>query len=145
MPIIPNTLPNSLRETFIQVNPADTNIGEFRANTVASGGIWRFNFMIPDDFVSLVSIELTCIPAGTNAASPYDLYSTYGAIGEAYNNNTGTSLGLTKSLTLSNIAAIDISGVFASIAAGDFCGVRIDEGAFGFATRYLGVKLRYNS
>ncbi len=142
---ITGNLTGVTKEVFFSVNPSDTNLGDFRTQSVASGGIWRFNFQVPSDFSSLVSLDIILIPANTNVAAPVDLYSDYGAIGEAYNLHS-ESLSTTWNLgTANNFYAMSVSGVFTSLAAGDFCGLQVDEGAFGFATNYLGIRLKYKT
>ena len=142
---ISGNLTGITKEVFFQVVPSDTNFGDFITQSVASGGIWRFNFRAPDDFSSLTSLEVILIPAGTNSAAPVDLYSDYGSIGEPYNQHS-ESLSTTWNLgTANNIYAMNISGVFSNLTAGDFCGIQIDEGAFGSATHYLGIRLKYKT
>jgi hypothetical protein len=73
------------------------------------------------------------------------LYSDYGAVGEIYNQHS-ENLSTTWNLgAANNFYVIDISGVFANLTAEDFCGVQIDEGAFGFSTNYLGIRLKYKT
>ncbi|MFH1325634.1 MAG: hypothetical protein ABIH49_02585 [archaeon] len=133
------------KEVFFPVDPTDTNLGNFRSRSVGSGGVWRFNFQIPSDFSSLTNLEIILIPTGTNAAAPVDLYSDCGVVGEPYNQHSET-LSTTWNLgTANNIYALDISGAFTNLSTGDFCGLQVDEGAFGFATNYLGIKLKYET
>jgi len=90
-------------------------------------------------------LDIILVPAGTNVAAPVDLTSDYGKIGELYNQHS-ESLSTTWELgTVNNFYAMNISGVFTNLTAGDFCGIQVDEGAFGFTTNYLGVKLKYKT
>lgn len=133
------------KEIFFQAVPSDANLGDFRTQSVASGAIWRFNFYAPSDFSSLKSLEVILIPAGTNTAAPVDLFYDCGSVGEAYNSNSGT-LSTTWNLSTANrIHSMNVSGVFSDLGAGDFCGIQIDEGAFGFASNYLGIRLKYET
>jgi hypothetical protein len=142
---ISGNLTGITKEVFFPIDSTDANLGDFRTKSVSSGGILRSDFQVPSDFSTLVSLEVILIPAGTNAAAPVDLYSDYGAIGEAYTQNS-ESLSTTWNLgTASNFYAMNISGVFASLEAGDFCSIMIDEGNFGFVTHYLGVRLKYKT
>lgn len=132
------------KEVFFQVDPTDTNLGDFRTRSVGSGGIWRFDFYVPSDFSSLENIEVILIPVGTNAAAPVSIFSDCGAAGEPYNQHSGT-FSTTWNLTASNIHAMNLSSALTDMGAGDFCGVQIDEGAFGSATNYLGIRLKYRT
>ncbi|MBU0958340.1 MAG: hypothetical protein KKB31_00185, partial [Nanoarchaeota archaeon] len=133
------------KEVFFPIDATDANFGDFRTKSLSSGNALRTNFQVPSDFSTLVSLEIILVPTGTNVVAPVDLYSDYGTIEEVYNQHS-ESLSTTWNLdTADNFYAMNISGVFTNLNAGDFCGIQIDEGVFGFTTHYLGIKLRYKT
>ncbi len=62
------------------------NLGDFRVRPVGSSGSHRFTFIIPDDFVSLVSLHLIGVPAAGAAQvnRDIDISSDYGGTDELY-------------------------------------------------------------
>lgn len=99
-------------------------VGDFPADRMGGSEETQFVFFIPNDFSSVTSIEVMIIPDTTETIG-YDLTSDYGAVGEVYNFNSESSLTQTLAVTINVITEIDVSGVFSSVAAGDYCGLRL--------------------
>jgi hypothetical protein len=135
----------NIKEVFSTGLLYDANLGDFETLSQASNGSGRMTFSVPDDFVSLVSVAMVAIPAGTNAAANIDLTSDYGAVGEAFNNHSESDAAITFNLVTNTMTEMDVSSVFSSLAAGDKCGLFFNHQGIGITVHYLGVKLRYRS
>jgi len=128
----------------------DTNLSGYgyRVQSIAATGAHNFGFCVPTDFVSLASLEMVVAweSGAVGAAKDIDLYSDYGAEGEAINKNSESDT--TSTYTLAGPLtweALDISSVFSAIAAGDKCGIKIDHKGIGGAGRYFAIKMVYNT
>lgn len=114
------------------------HVGAQIAANGADGGV---TFVVPSDYVSLVS--LTAIIAGISTATlNYDLRSFYGAAGEAYNNHNSSSLGATLAVVANTIYSINIASLYASLAAGDYAGFGLENNGTT-SVLFMGVLLRY--
>jgi hypothetical protein len=128
---------------------ADTvaNDGSYRVRNIGSAGAFRFDFKVPHDFSSLVSLVLVGWPE-SGAAGPgkdIDLTSEYGAVGEARNQHSESDTTSTYDLGSTDVIfELDISGVFSVLAANDYAGVLVDHNGVGGVVHYLGIRLRYN-
>ena len=142
--LVGQAIGGGVKERFIAATDYNANIGDYRARSVGSTGNQRFTFSVPLDFDSLVAIDLIGIPNGTNAAADIDISSEYAAAGQASDTHSESDTTSTYSLTSGNIDALDVSGVFSSLAAGDFCGLFVDHQGLGLTVNYLGIRLRYN-
>lgn len=103
-------------------------------------------FAVPPDFTSLVSLKLIFIvdPAVAGVNKSITLVSEYGAEGEAYNNHTETDTSLYDFTGLGDkISSIDLSVVFSSIAAGDYCGLCTTTNMIGGFLYVIGYQLEY--
>ena len=68
-----------------------------------------------------------------------------GAIGGSASSHTEANTTITYSITSGTIVALDVSSVFASLSAGDFCGINIDHNSIGSDIDYIGTRLRYTT
>lgn len=124
----------------------NSNDGNHRMRSIAASAAFNFEFAIPDDFNALVSLEMIMAPTAGAAGSgkDVDLSSTYGAIGEVTNFHAETDTSSTYDFGTSlTFAAIDVSGVFTNLAAGDICGLEWDNNGVGGATYHYYIKLVY--
>ena len=131
------------REMFFNADYG-SSFNKFRTRSLGTNGLFDFTFCIPSDFSSLVELVFVVIPIGTVATVNIDLASEYGGAGEAFNTHAETDTTSTYSFTADLMTEIDISGVFSSLAAGDYCGIEADHNAIGTTLHYLGVRLKYN-
>jgi hypothetical protein len=125
-----------------------TNDGSYRTRQVGAAGAFRFNFHVPFDFVTLVSLDLVGFPeaGATGSGKDIDLTSEYGAIGELKNNHSESDTTTTYTIPANDtLFTIDLSTVFSVLAAGDFAGVLVDHNGIGGAVDYLGIRLRYTT
>jgi hypothetical protein len=116
-----------------------------RVRAIGSTGNMGFDFAIPNDFASLVSLEVIGIPDASFSNKAIYLTSVYGAVGEAFNTHAETDNTKTFSGTGSQWTAINIASVFTALAAGDLCGVNLNHQTITTSMNYVGVRLRYNT
>lgn len=119
--------------------------GDYLTHYIASGGQSFFSFRIPADFKSLVKLVMIGIPNNTQAGGPFDLLSDYGAVGEQSDTHSESDLTGTISTTANEIMELDISSVFSAIAAGDYCGLSLNQNGITGGVHYLGILLQYSN
>lgn len=117
--------------------------GHYRVRNVGGMGMFEFSFAVPHDFTSIVALEMIVVSVAGGTLA-FDLESEYAADGEQINNHTSTIIGLTKALTANEWGTLDISTAFPSLAAGDRCGINIDQNAGAGAVDHLFIRVRYN-
>ena len=136
------------KKKFFPADP-DANIGDYRAQNVLGTGDHRFNIVVPSDFTSLVSLKLygICSVGAAGSGKDIDLDTDYAAHDEPYNQHSESDTTTTYDFTgkTDKIISIDLSGVFSSLAAGDFGGVHVDHKSIGGTISYLGVLMEYNT
>jgi len=133
---------------FFAATNYDANLGNYRVQTVGASSSQRFTFKIPQQAVTVISIQLVGIIAAGAAGSGknIDLYSDYATIGETYNTHTQSSTTATYDFTgmTNKITAIDVTSLFTAIAPDDVCGILVDHIAIGGNIYYLGIVLHYS-
>jgi hypothetical protein len=131
---------------FFNVEP-NANLGNHRVRNIAGTGGHRFEFRIPDDFLSLNSLSLICVPgSGTDGSGKdIDLHSDYFSSNEAYNNHTESDTTSTYDFTgqLNKGTELDVTAVFTNISAGDKCGLFVDHNSIGGTISYIGIEIDY--
>ena len=119
--------------------------GAYRVRTLGATAKFSFSFHIPDDFNSLIELQVFGAPnASYTGTGEIDLLSAYGKVEESVLAHTESQslTGLTG--VIDQWDALDISGVFNSITAGDNCGVEVDHvTGIGTVVNYFGVHLEY--
>lgn len=130
-------------QRWYEASNYDGNLGDYRVQQIGGTGAHRFTFDIPNGFVSLVSLVFRCVAAGTVVDVDIDLASDYALPGENFAANSETDAGSVYSFTANEIAELDISPVFSSLAAGQSCGVFVDHKGIGTTIRYLGIRMIY--
>jgi len=131
------------KEVIITAVDYATNFINYRARQIGTGGNFNFTFGIPKDFISLVSMELDCVPAITNPAANIDLASTYGNNGEPANQHIEINTLLTYPLVVNQHFTLNIATVFTQITANDRCGINVIHTALGGAIHYLFFRMVY--
>lgn len=135
-------------KSAFQRSDYNANLGKFRVRSIASSGSHRFTFIIPDDFVSLVSLHLIGVPASgaAQANRDIDIASDYGGTDELYftHSESDTSVVYDLSGATDIIKHLDISSVFTNISAGDSCGILVDHNSIGGTMNYIGIEVEYN-
>jgi len=118
-------------------------VGDHIGSSVSVNGTGNVEFRIPDDFSSIVGIDVVIIPGGTDAATDIDLNSDYAGVGELFNAHSESNTTITYNLTINQIAELDVSSVFTSVAANDMCGLELDANNVTGGFLILGLRLRY--
>lgn len=125
----------------------DANQGSHRVQTISATANSNFEFRMPSDFLSIISltVELTPSAGAAGSGKDIDLTSDYGTQGEAFNNHSETDTGTVYDFTglTDTFSEIDLSPVFTGLAANDICGVNIDHNGIGGAMDYYGIALTY--
>jgi hypothetical protein len=120
------------------------NSGDYRGKSIGSSSNGQTNFAIPDDFGSLVSLEMVGIISAQITAQNIDLASDYAGDGEDAQTHSEADAAFTVTSALANeMFFYDISSVFNSLAAGDVCGINVAHQTIGATIVYLFVKLVY--
>lgn len=123
------------------------NFGDLRTRSAATNGSIRLTFRVPGDFGSLDNFYVVGVPGSgvPGAGKDIDLFSDYGAIGEAFNQHDESDTTITFDLTgtLDEYTRLDVSSVFSSLSAEDFGGVLVDHNAIGGSIDYLGIEIHY--
>lgn len=135
------------REVFFEMPNPVSSYGNYSVQNVGSSSTIRLNFICPVDYVSLVSLELIVSPTSGAAQTSrnIDLFSSYGAVGEpsTQHSQSNTTTLYNLSGTTDRWTAISASSVFTNLAAGDMCGLQVQQLSVGGTVRYLGIRLRY--
>ena len=122
---------------------ATSQVGDYDVVNVLSNGDVSISGHFPEDFASIVQMEIIGIPGGTFTDESIELLSDYGAVGELFNTHEGTNLATLFSGTANTILQLDVASLFPAAAAGDFCGIHIDHKSIGTNIGYLGMHLQY--
>ena len=136
-------LHKTVTKFFAITSNSVTNKGSYATISVGSNGALNISFEFPEDYVSLVSLEVTGIPAGTFVNQDIDFLSQYAAGGELFNTHAQSSTTGLYSGTVDVLFDADISSLFTSAAAGDHAGIQIDHNAIGTSILYIGVNMIY--
>lgn len=134
------------KEVFFQASYAAVH-GDYNVVAVSTNGTESFTFFVPYDFTTLTSLVLVGIPSAGAAGTgkDIDLTSDYAGNGQLSTTHSESDAASTYDTgSADTIFELDVSGVFSSIAAGDYCGLKINHNAVGGAIDYLGIKMRYS-
>lgn len=101
------------------------------------------NFRVPHDFNSLTNAYMVIIPLETKANTPITLNSSYGAEGESYNNHTEADGTYTKSITDTQIALLDMTGILSGISPGDYVGAGLTPRTSNTNFDVMGLMIYY--
>lgn len=152
-PVVPPPLPtgSATKDIFSQAETNATYGGNntpvgFRVRRIGATGSFNFNFRVPHDFSAITSLILTGAPdADFGPDGIIDLASSYGANAQGVGNHSETGSLSSLSGSTDVRQEFDLSSVFTSLAANDYCGVEIDH-VSGIATtiNYWGIRLRYS-
>jgi len=114
----------------------------YAAKVLGSTNIAAMSFIAPVDFSSISEMVIVAIADTTDASHSLATRSDYGTEGEAHNLNSSNATP-TPSVTATQIFEIDVSGLFGSLAANDYCGVEVTNNETA-QIYVLGLRLKYN-
>lgn len=124
---------------------AETNGSDsgHRIRNIGAAGDFDFNFEVPPDFGSLVSLEMWgASRTADNPAAPITLTSSYG-VAPAGPQANSTVNGVTPAFVSGQLFQYDISSVFGALAANAQAAVNVDHGGIGGSVDYYGIMLGY--
>jgi len=132
-------------EKWLNATDYDSDLGDFRVQTILANDQHRFTFAIPRDAAYITGLELVVIPTGgaAGAGKSITLNSDYGQPGELYTNHSASNTATYTIPAADTIFTLSLLPVFGSVAANDQCGVEVDHNAIGGSMYYLGVRIRY--
>lgn len=109
-----------------------------------AGETGYFSFFVPQNLNAFTSVDLIIYPDATESLQ-MDVVVNAGAIGEAYNTHTTTVSNTTKSVTVDDFTAWELTALagspFANILANDFVSISITSDTT--LTRVVGLRVRY--
>lgn len=97
--------------------------------TDATSQIVAVTGKIPDDFVSLVEVDLVILAAAANGNMYHKIDWTFAANGESYTTHSGDTGWITSALVGGNLTEIAIAGALAGVAVGDYFGIAVNRDA----------------
>jgi len=97
----------------------------------------------PGNFSSITTAVMVLIPQVTQAAADLDIYTQYGAIGEAYTTNAESDTASTYNLTQWQLFGVDFSGVLAALAADDYVACVLWLGNSAHDVDVVGFHMKY--
>ncbi len=104
--------------------PYTTSVERIALVTRNSSTTFLATFVLNDNFGSFSELLMVYIPDATETIQ-YDLASSYSQAAEAANTHTETAANETAGATAAQVLETDVSGVFTSVAAGDYCGIHV--------------------
>jgi len=131
------------KEIFFNTAEGDGTIGKHQSSYISSNGAKDMEFKIPFDFTNLEELVLVCVPENTDAVTDVDISSDYCKKDEAYNAHSESNTSITFNYVEGKMNEFDITSVFSSIEAGDYCGLRWDQNGAG-GNEIIGIRLKYN-
>ena len=143
------TAPAAATKEFFALVTYGTEIGRWDKFPVAicnGDGEHAFvGFFIPADFSSITDVVGVLQPRQTHANAGIDIFSAYGADGQAYNAHSENDTASTYNITTNQIYELDLSGILSSLAAGDYVGVQfILTGGSAGDFNLMGIRFKYS-
>jgi len=101
-------------------------------------------FYVPVGFSTIVAAKIICVPTFTNVAANYDVYTNYGAVGQALATHSQNDTASTYNVTNGALFEIDIAALLTSLAAGDYVSVRLLQTGAGDNVDMIGVRFKWS-
>jgi hypothetical protein len=135
----------TILEIFTPATDYNFDHGDYRVRAVGTNAAFNFTFRVPFNYASLILLEIVAINNdATPGAQSIDLFSDYGAIGQASNFFSESDLANNPVIpAVNSILSYDISSVYSSLAPNQFCGLMIQHNAIGGRLDYLGIRAQY--
>jgi len=134
---------NAAKQIFYVAEP-DANYGNYRVQSMLSGGTQRFTVAIPCDFNTLSHIKLLFTPTSTIAGGQtVDLHSDYAKIGENYQFHSEDSLSVPINGVADSVCELDLSSVTSAIEGSDIVGIYLILNGIGTAIKVFGIEIEY--
>ena len=152
--LIRDNIPDSLNDSTSAVK--SFHVTPIRIQNVLTQGLWvgqqiesdlsaaEFMFKIPDNFSSISQVHVFGWAEFGRTAEDHTVKSSYGLVGEAFNNTTETAT-VSVTHTTDRIIEIDVSGVLASITAQDYVALTVISTGSGNTSVISGLYFEYNT
>jgi len=107
------------------------------------GDLCATEFVMPNDFHSLISVEVAWLALAVVTNMAFGCQANYGSDDQPQNTHVDSGT-ITKSTTTNDIYLTAVSGPLASVVAGDIVGFQCIRGTSGNTNAIiLGVRIRY--
>ncbi len=103
-----------------------TTFGQHPPKAIGIGGDVYYSFVVPDDFASLISIEVIGMADSTETIQ-FDVTTDFGVDGEDYFQNQDSLVDEQKAVVQNKIWFHDVSGAVTGIFGGDLVGIEINS------------------
>ena len=117
--------------------------GNFSVYVAGPAGTVGTTFKTPNDFSSVLKVEVILIPEANDAAMDIDVATDFAAVGEARNTHTASDAASTYAVTDDQIFAMDITSLFSALQADDYVGVKITNNDGVDDIQVLGIRFQY--
>ena len=101
------------------------------------------SFRCPNDFTTLVEAKIVVGVVATQAAANWDISSRYSGVGESLWAHSGSDTTTTYNVTANKIFAVNAAGLLASLAAGDYVGLKLLLGTAAHTLVVIGAFIRW--
>lgn len=136
-------MPLTQKTVFFNAN-YNNNYYSYKVNSILPLGMDRFSFIIPNDFISLVSLNLVGIPIA-NFNDNIQFESSYANVNQFCNINFQPPIPILFNAIQDDITEFNISSLYPLLSAGNYCGLEVLHiGATTPTIHYIGIKLIYN-
>ncbi len=110
----------------------------------SNGQTSYFEFVVPDDFDTLLGFEIAVLQNQTRTTS-FTFVSSYGnpALGENYATHSSTVAGLPLNMVANILQWADASGTVPNLSAGDLCGISATQISGHTEVVIIGLRLIY--
>jgi hypothetical protein len=141
-------VPGTVDKTeFTRVPNPGTTYNNYQVANVGSNGTENLDFVVPDDFGSVVKVYAIAAPltGAQGAGKNIDLFSSYAQDGESVVQHQESDVVSTHQIQANADwwGGIDATGVFSNLSPGDRCGLEIKHNLIGGSVNYLGIAFTY--
>lgn len=142
-PLAPNNLPPRDR-FFVAGNNAWVQNGSYSVISIGQNANINITFKFPNDFGSLISLGVLCIPLGTVVDKDIDFFSQYAGVGEDKAANAQSDTTGLYSLVANQVTEFEVGSLFTNAEPEDIGGIRVVHNGINTTVQYVGVHLIYN-
>lgn len=131
------------KEVLFQGALLNDNKGDAAAMKILDDGTSYLSFMVPFDFITLVSLDLIISTTAAFTSKVIKLYSDYGSVTELTNQHSESNTTITFTAGAGTWEAFDVSSVFSTLSANDVCGLKVKPTAVGTGFKTVGIRMIY--
>jgi hypothetical protein len=142
-PLTPSNLPPRDR-FFVAGNNAWVQDGSYSVISIGQNANINITFKFPNDFGSLISVGVLCIPLQSGVNRDIDFFSQYAGVGELKNANAQSNTTGLYTFTADTVTEFEVGSLFSAAQAEDIAGIRVVHNGINATIQYVGVHLVYN-